>query len=141
MANSPSCQNWNVGADHNNQTLAHKVFGEKPYGKIEKVMDVETMLQTPNALEQKDEYENTPVEVKIEGADIWISQAKQEICSSKEISNSDLDDNEEEPLPLVLAADTNVQGDQPKQIIEIGAEVVEKKAQNLFGNYRSKPRQ
>lgn len=118
------------------------MFGEKLDRKMEKCVDVETMIQTPDTLKPKSEYKDTLVPVKIEGVEILITRAKQEICNFKEISNLDLDDKEKDPLPLVFAVvDTNVQGGQLLQITKIGAEVIENKAQNLLGIYPPKVKQ
>ncbi|KAH0709506.1 hypothetical protein KY284_010933 [Solanum tuberosum] len=101
-ANSPSPQYWNVGYDYNNQTFAHKVFGGKTDKKTENVVNVKAMLQTPDSMKPKGEYKDIPVQVKTAGAEILLTNAKQENYDSKEISNSDLDDNKEDPLPLVM---------------------------------------
>ncbi|KAK4727026.1 hypothetical protein R3W88_031943 [Solanum pinnatisectum] len=53
-------------------------------------------------MKPKGEYKDIPIQIKSEGAKILLTQAKQENYDSKEISNSDLDDNKEDPLPLVL---------------------------------------
>ncbi|KAM3356964.1 hypothetical protein P3S68_023678 [Capsicum galapagoense] len=54
------------------------------------------------------EYEDTSLQVKTEGNENLLNQAKREIHNSEEIANLDLDDKEEDPLPLdLVVVDTN----------------------------------
>ncbi|KAK4740171.1 hypothetical protein R3W88_003868 [Solanum pinnatisectum] len=93
-------------------------------------------------MKPKGEYKDIPVQIKTEGAEISLTQAKQENCDFKEISNSNLDDNKEYPLPLVLIMTyTNIQGAVSLQNIETSAEVIVNKVQKLFGIYSHKARQ
>ncbi|KAM3327123.1 hypothetical protein P3S67_002249 [Capsicum chacoense] len=52
----------------------------------------------------KGEYEDTSLQVKAEGAENLLNQAKREIHNSEEITNLYLDDKEENPFPLAFHA-------------------------------------
>lgn len=70
------------------------------------------------------------------------NSSKTENGYSKEISNLDLDDNKEDPLPLVsIMTYKNVQGGMPLQITETGAKFTVNKAHKLFVIYYHKVRQ
>ncbi|KAK6782387.1 hypothetical protein RDI58_020183 [Solanum bulbocastanum] len=76
------------------------------------------------------------------GVEISLTQVKQENCDFNEISNLDLDDNKEDPLPLILIMTyTNIRRGMSLQITKIGVEVTVNKAQKLFGMYSHKARQ
>uniref|UniRef100_A0A3Q7EDX2 Uncharacterized protein n=1 Tax=Solanum lycopersicum TaxID=4081 RepID=A0A3Q7EDX2_SOLLC len=100
------------------------------------------MCQMPDAMKPKGDYKDIPLQIKFEGAEIWLTRAKQENGYSKEISNLDLDDNKEDPLPLVsIMTYKNVQGGMPLQITETGAKFTVNKAHKLFVIYYHKVRQ
>ncbi|XP_016465312.1 uncharacterized protein LOC107788161 isoform X3 [Nicotiana tabacum] len=96
MANSLLPQSCNAQSDYNNFNLAHKVFGEKSDTNTDIVVDVETMLPTPDAVKPEGCDENASILIENDSAGILATQAKEEICHSVLDANTE---NADFPLP------------------------------------------
>lgn len=96
MANSLLPQSWNAQLDYINFNLNHKVFGEKSDTNTDIVVDVETMLPTPDAVKPEGYDENASILIENDSAEISATQAKEELCHSILEENGE---NADFPLP------------------------------------------
>ncbi|OIS96015.1 hypothetical protein A4A49_04112 [Nicotiana attenuata] len=110
MAKSPSPQFWNLHSDCNNLNSAHKVL-EKQSDRETSVVDDKTTIPTADATKLEVEDEDAAVQVTIdEGTKVLLTQAKEKM------DNSDLDDNDEDFRPPVIAVgEENIQRDEAGQ--------------------------